>query len=181
MKLEEKRQQIVERAMEVFIKSGYKGATTARIAKEAGISEVTLFRNFSSKQELFLAGIKPVFMKALNATVNVPGNLCGKEKIRYLLLERLAFVSDNRALIKLILQESSFLETIGLGNLMVEIFSSFSVFIESFAAGTKKEQLIMRLIAGSILSFLYLPENRREEIEKYVDQLTEMISQVVHK
>jgi AcrR family transcriptional regulator len=44
---------ILETALKLFSKKGYLGATTREIAKEAGIAEITLFRYFSSKEELF--------------------------------------------------------------------------------------------------------------------------------
>ncbi|WP_455240564.1 TetR/AcrR family transcriptional regulator [Methanothermobacter tenebrarum] len=46
------REKILEAARETFIKKGYKGATTRKIAQKAGVSEVTLFRNFKSKSSL---------------------------------------------------------------------------------------------------------------------------------
>ena len=38
--------------MRVFAESGFRGATTRRIAEEAGVNEVTLFRQFKSKAAL---------------------------------------------------------------------------------------------------------------------------------
>lgn len=38
--------------MRVFAESGFRGATTRRIAEEAGVNEVTLFRQFKSKTAL---------------------------------------------------------------------------------------------------------------------------------
>ncbi len=38
--------------MRVFAESGFRGATTRRIAEAAGVNEVTLFRQFKSKTAL---------------------------------------------------------------------------------------------------------------------------------
>jgi len=46
------RQKLLEAAMRVFAESGFRGATTRRIAEEAGVNEVTLFRLFKSKTAL---------------------------------------------------------------------------------------------------------------------------------
>ncbi|MDI9618910.1 TetR/AcrR family transcriptional regulator [Methanothermobacter sp.] len=43
---------ILEAARSLFIRKGYRGATTGEIAAEAGVSEVTLFRKFGSKKNL---------------------------------------------------------------------------------------------------------------------------------
>ncbi len=44
-------------AARVFAETGYRGATTRRIAQEAGVNEVSLFRHFGSKGELILAAL----------------------------------------------------------------------------------------------------------------------------
>ncbi len=44
---------ILEAALKVFSGHGYTGATTKTIAQEAGVNEVTLFRHFGNKQQLF--------------------------------------------------------------------------------------------------------------------------------
>ena len=51
----ERRQAIVDAALRVFAGSSYSGATTAEIARAAGISEPILYRHFASKRELYLA------------------------------------------------------------------------------------------------------------------------------
>jgi AcrR family transcriptional regulator len=51
----ERRAGVLEAASRVFGRSSYRGATTADIAAEAGISEPILYRHFGSKRELYLA------------------------------------------------------------------------------------------------------------------------------
>jgi AcrR family transcriptional regulator len=46
------REQLLQAAMKVYSTSGIRGATTRRIAQEAGVNEVTLFRQFGSKDAL---------------------------------------------------------------------------------------------------------------------------------
>jgi TetR/AcrR family transcriptional regulator len=43
---------ILNAAMKVFSKEGYSGATTRKIADEANVNEVTLFRKFHSKENI---------------------------------------------------------------------------------------------------------------------------------
>jgi AcrR family transcriptional regulator len=52
---EERREEIVGAAFEHFAQSGYNGASTDAIARDAGISQPYLFRLFRTKRELFLA------------------------------------------------------------------------------------------------------------------------------
>ncbi len=46
------RQKLLEATLRVFAEAGFRGATTRRIAEEAGVNEVTLFRHFRSKAVL---------------------------------------------------------------------------------------------------------------------------------
>jgi TetR/AcrR family transcriptional regulator len=52
-----RRQVTLEAAAEVFARNGYHGATTDRIAREAGISQTYVVRMFGTKEQLFLAVI----------------------------------------------------------------------------------------------------------------------------
>jgi AcrR family transcriptional regulator len=52
---EERRQAVLDSACRAFFESSYHGATTAGIAREAGISEPILYRHFGSKRDLYVA------------------------------------------------------------------------------------------------------------------------------
>lgn len=56
-----RRQAVLETACRVFSRSSYRGATTADIAREAGISEPILYRHFGSKRDLYLACIERAY------------------------------------------------------------------------------------------------------------------------
>ena len=51
----ERRRAIVGAALRVFSSTSYAGATTAEIAREAGVSEPVLYRHFASKRDLWVA------------------------------------------------------------------------------------------------------------------------------
>ena len=50
-------QKLLEVARDVFLRRGV-GATTAEVAKKAGISQASVFKHFKSKQRLFFAAMK---------------------------------------------------------------------------------------------------------------------------
>lgn len=52
---DERREQILQKALDHFSKHGFKGTTTKRIAEAAGVSEAIIFRHFASKDELYWA------------------------------------------------------------------------------------------------------------------------------
>lgn len=51
----EKRDAILEAARPIFLREGWAGASLERVAAESGISKMTVYRHFRSKEELFEA------------------------------------------------------------------------------------------------------------------------------
>lgn len=51
------RARLLRSSLELLAERGYKGATTREIAARAGVSEVTLFRHYASKEELMREAI----------------------------------------------------------------------------------------------------------------------------
>ena len=51
----DKQEQILKAALKLFVEFGFHGTPTSRIAKEAGVSNVTLFHYFKTKDELVVA------------------------------------------------------------------------------------------------------------------------------
>jgi AcrR family transcriptional regulator len=51
------RDQLLDAAARLYAEAGYRGATTRRIATEAGVNEITLFRHFGSKDVLIREAI----------------------------------------------------------------------------------------------------------------------------
>lgn len=52
------RDRLIEAAARVYAETGYRGATTRRIAQQAGVNEITLFRHFGSKDALIQEALR---------------------------------------------------------------------------------------------------------------------------
>lgn len=66
MKTTATKEKIVTAAMSLVSEKGYLGATTREIARDAGVTELTLFRHFGSKEKLFEACLsRKSFLPAL--------------------------------------------------------------------------------------------------------------------
>jgi AcrR family transcriptional regulator len=50
---DQRREQILQTAVNLFSQRGFKGTTTKEIAKAAGVSEAIIFRHFATKDELY--------------------------------------------------------------------------------------------------------------------------------
>jgi AcrR family transcriptional regulator len=55
-----KRQQILDGAMQLFLKDGYEGTSMDRVAAAAGVSKNTIYNHFQDKEGLFVALIEQI-------------------------------------------------------------------------------------------------------------------------
>jgi AcrR family transcriptional regulator len=60
-----RREQIISTTIELLSRHGLPGTTTARIAREVGISEPALYRHFRNKEEILLAALDEVSARLL--------------------------------------------------------------------------------------------------------------------
>ena len=79
---EERREDVLEAAREVFAKHGLSGASTDEIARKAGISQPYLFRLFRTKKELFIATIERCFAETLDTFRQASEGLSGEEALK---------------------------------------------------------------------------------------------------
>lgn len=118
MKKMNTREKLLKATLKLISEKGYTGATTREIAREAGVTELTLFRNFGSKERLF--------EEVLNKYTFLP-------RLRELLPE-LQDLKYDEALIKVGIR---FIETLKERKSMIKIMQS-----EVSLAGSKKIRTI---------------------------------------
>ncbi len=63
---EKRREQLLDIASSLFSRSGYARATTAELAKSAGVTEPIIYRHFASKRDLFVALIERTANRTLD-------------------------------------------------------------------------------------------------------------------
>ncbi len=169
---EARKEQIIQSALSVFIEKGFSGTTTAELAKAAGISEVTLFRHFSSKQEIFHAGVEPILFESLTNDMPVIEGKIGVEALSNILFKRIKFLADHRGIIKLILNEHLLNQNDV--NVIQKMEVTFGKLLGSYQLAYD-ESFMIRLFMGSFLSFLYLPVEDEASIKAFATELAEMI------
>jgi len=169
---EARREQIIQAALAVFIDKGFSGTTTAELAKAAGISEVTLFRHFSSKQEIFHAGVEPILFESLTNDMPVIEGKIGVEGLSTILFKRIKFLADHRGIIKLILNEHLLNQNDV--NVIQKMAMTFGKLLSSYQLAYD-EAFLIRLFMGSFLSFLYLPVEDDDSIKAFANELAKMI------
>lgn len=63
----EKRKHILEAAKMLFLKLGYHGSSMNQIAKEAGVTKLTVYNHFQDKETLFSCAIEETCEESINA------------------------------------------------------------------------------------------------------------------
>jgi TetR/AcrR family transcriptional regulator, mexJK operon transcriptional repressor len=85
---ERRRQAIVQAATEVFVRHGYRGATTEEVAARAAVSKQTVYKHFTDKEHLFAEVILDTTVQVSEALSSaVAGILEDAEDVRTALRE----------------------------------------------------------------------------------------------
>ena len=78
----ERREQILEAALEEFAARGLHGASTEDIARRAGISQPYVFRLFGTKKDLFIAVVNRCFRETLEMFQRAAEGRRGREALK---------------------------------------------------------------------------------------------------
>lgn len=175
MSKEDRRNQILESALKTFVEKGYNGATTLDIAKDANIAEVTLFRYFDTKEDIFKSAIEPLILESFKEIIEVSSNLRPYDKFKVVLKNRIKFVNEYRGVIKLILMESEFNPIVAEYDFIDKITFLIESTVKESGLIVKDFSVLIRIIRGTILSFLYDKETSEENIDFHIARLIEML------
>jgi AcrR family transcriptional regulator len=92
---DERREQLVARATELFASHGYEELSMSRIAREAGISKALLYHYFPSKRQLFETALTAAADDLQRRTAAVDATLPPVEQVSASLDAFLQWVDDN--------------------------------------------------------------------------------------
>jgi AcrR family transcriptional regulator len=79
---EERREDVLVAARDVFAEHGLSGASTDEIARRAGISQPYLFRLFRTKKELFIASVERCFAETRETFEQAAEGKSGEEALK---------------------------------------------------------------------------------------------------
>ena len=102
---DKRKQEILQKSLDVFIEEGYEDATFQKIADRCGITRTTLYIYFKNKHEIFLGIIKELLSEveiALKA-IMVDSNLSSEETLRKVLETLIDACERNKKLFSVLL------------------------------------------------------------------------------
>lgn len=156
-------ERIIKGAISVFIQKGLQ-ATTQEVAKEAGVAEVTLYRRYSTKENLFITVIKNVLERKFHSHIF---EMAKEEETEVFLMniieDRLDILSKNYDLVRMLLSESLRGNLTNEINLPYIIFSSLQKGLEShfeLKGQSVDTEFYARQLGGIFLSYVVLPNGK---------------------
>jgi AcrR family transcriptional regulator len=93
-KKEQRRQRIADTARRLFAERGFEGVTVAEVAREANVSEGTVFNYFPTKEDLFYSGMESFEAALIEAVRNRPPGRSVVAAFRDYVLDQSAGVAD---------------------------------------------------------------------------------------
>ena len=179
-----RREQILRAATRVFSEKGFSRATTREVAREAGVSEGTIYNYFEDKDALLMA-----IMDALNETERRvedfrEGLATDFEGfVEAYLRHRMALIWENREIFRVVMSEM--LVNAGLRERYIRevVEPTMKIGEENFRARVEQGKvraidvpLAMRAVAGSVLGFLVLGLIGDEEVNARWDEAAVVLS-----
>ncbi len=180
--MKDKTDQIIKASISIFAKKGYIATTTKEIAEKANVAEVTLYRKFKTKQNLFEVSVRSITDTKFGSVLEFKEEVSTRDFFKQLLDNRLLVVSKNINIVRMLISESLS------GNLPNElrftnvIFENISEAIKNFFEITNNDkdyQSYSKIIGGILLGFAILPnkkhyhklniEDKEEFLSNYLD------------
>jgi AcrR family transcriptional regulator len=166
--LSEKQQRVLEAAMEVFAERGYAGASTAEIAKRAGVAEGTVFKHYRTKKDLLLGVIAPMFARTVaprlldevKVIVSAP-HASFEDFLRALYQNRVAFVRKHARIVRIAMQEVPFHDEVRelakktlAHNVLPDVLAMIRRFRDAGQIRADADPMsVVRLIAGTFVAY----------------------------
>jgi AcrR family transcriptional regulator len=166
---EERISHVLATAKRLFIAQGYSLTTTIQIARESEIAELTLFRYFPSKRKIFEAVIEPLvnFEDFARDLINAESLRCSD--LLKLIRERVAFVKQERDLVRLAVVESKLQPDLAAEFSPVDnVAGQIRELLLAKGLASKTSQIIVQIIMGLLLSIAISPHYDEQAIDTMV-------------
>jgi AcrR family transcriptional regulator len=100
------KQAILEASLEIFSNKGYSEATTLEISKKAEVSEMTLFRKFETKKNLFLEAVAYGLGISFGKEEYIDVKTSLRDFIKNIMHQKLNMISKNIHIVRMLIRES---------------------------------------------------------------------------
>ncbi|WP_148887130.1 TetR/AcrR family transcriptional regulator [Streptococcus sp. Marseille-P6264] len=188
-----KQRQVLLSSLKLFSEIGFENTTASLIAKEAGVSEGTVFSYFKTKEGIleailstFLEQVIPDVIADFSKKKFTANQETFSEFLRSIVRDRLIFIWENQMQVKILLSRSFIDNTISnqLGNVIVHsiirpISPVLNQFKEKGLIRNWSNERIVRYILALSLSYvlpMMLNDNEDLDIDEAVNEIVECLS-----
>ncbi len=106
MKQVKTKEKLLKATLKLISEKGYLGATTREIAQEAGVTELTLFRHFGSKEKLFEELLNSyTFLPMLRDLLPELDGLAYEDALRLIAIRFLLSLKERKSMVKIMYSE----------------------------------------------------------------------------
>jgi AcrR family transcriptional regulator len=188
MKRVETKEKLLKATLKLISEKGYLGATTREIAQEAGVTELTLFRHFGSKEKLFEELLNSyTFLPMLRDLLPELDGLAYEDALRLIATRFLLSLKERKSMVKIMYSEVTIYP-----EKVRRVYNKFVEEIRATLAGyfeTLQKRGILRRISpemaarvfhGMIFSYFRAEEIMREpgmtkhKMEKNIDEFIDI-------
>ncbi len=179
-----RREQIVEAATRVFAEKGFRRATTREVAREAGVSEGTIYNYFEAKDDILMAILHRLNETERRAEDFEEGTASDFQGfLEQYLRRRMSLIWENREVFRVVLSEMLVNAELREPYLRRVIKPTMRIAEESFRSRMEQGEvrqtdapLAMRSVAGAVLGLLVLGLLGDEEVGSRPDEVPAVLA-----
>ena len=141
-------------AADLFARSGYARATTAELAKAAGVTEPIIYRHFNSKRDLFIALIERTAKQTLDhwsqrlADASDPA-----ERLRRLIGDNPMVSSEGAGPYRVLLQAITEVQDEEIKAAIAQHFKNLHAFLSRELKRAQDERKVMRVFSADLIAW----------------------------
>jgi len=149
------KQRLLDATLKLISEKGYLGATTREIAQEAGVTELTLFRHFGTKEKLFEDLLKNhTFLPRLKELLPELDGLSYEDSLRLIATRFLLSLKERKSMVKIMYSEVTIYPE-KIRKLYNKLIEDLTLTLASYFTGLQKRGLL-RSVSPEMAAQLFL-------------------------
>ncbi|MEQ8769157.1 MAG: helix-turn-helix domain-containing protein [Phycisphaerales bacterium] len=153
----ERREQLLDRAAELFSERGYARATTSELAKAAGVTEPIIYRHFKSKRDLYVALIERTGRETLAQwEADLDGAADPADRLRRLLGDNPMVSAKGKAPYRVFLQSISEVDDESIHAAVSEHIASVHAFIAREITAAQDARQVTDKFSADVIAWMLL-------------------------
>lgn len=153
----QRREQLLDCAADVFATQGYARATTAQLAKAAGVTEPVIYRHFKSKKDLFVALIERTAQRTLEQWERELSSATDSaDRLRRLLGENPMVRPQGRGVYRVILQSITEVDDPDIQTALARHMETLHAFLLKEVSQAQTERKVSRIFSADITAWLLI-------------------------